>query len=57
MSGSAESLALSIRGSDNYSFHRVQLVGLLFVLPVVLGTLILNVLPTVRHAWHQLHQI
>ncbi|MDE2749814.1 MAG: hypothetical protein OXI34_12700 [Chloroflexota bacterium] len=30
-------LALSIRGSDNYSFHRVQFVGLLFVLPVVLG--------------------
>ncbi len=46
MSASTESLALSIRGSDNYSFHRVQLVGLLFVLPVVLGTLILNILPT-----------
>lgn len=46
MSASAGDLALSIRGSDNYSFHRVQLVGLLFVLPVVLGTLILNVLPT-----------
>ena len=46
MSATTGSLALSIRGSDNYSFHRVQLVGLLFVLPVVLGTLILNVLPT-----------
>ncbi|MCY3914391.1 MAG: sugar ABC transporter permease [Chloroflexi bacterium] len=46
MSASVERLPLSIRGSDNYSFHRVQFVGLLFVLPVVLGTLILNVLPT-----------
>ena len=46
MSASAGNLTLPFRGSDNYSFHRVQFVGLLFVLPVVLGTLILNVLPT-----------
>ena len=46
MSARTEGLALSLRGSDSYSFHRVQMIGLLFVLPVVLGTLILNILPT-----------
>ena len=46
MSVNTDSLKSSIFGSHSYSFKRAQWVGLLFVLPVVLGTLILNIIPT-----------
>ena len=46
MSVNLDSLALSAPMERSYSFRNVQLVGLLFVLPVVLGTLVFNIVPT-----------
>ena len=46
MSVKTDSLFVSTRLRFAYSFRKLQLVGLIFVLPVVLGTLVFNIVPT-----------
>lgn len=47
MSADVKNVVLPTAIGRTYSFKNTQLVGLLFVLPVVLGTLFFNIIPTI----------